>query len=1181
MNLLYPLFLFFFLIRIPTLLVNSHNHGPPTPNSPNPTHNLPVLTNQPNNLQFSDQLICTALKTKSFKTSAFLSLHNRKPNTSWYLFSLLLLAGDLETNPGPSYKFPCGSCSRPCKKNQIAIQCDTCDAWYHKKCLSMNSKVFEALANTSVSWICCQCGIPNFDSSLFNSSISHTANSFSTLSALDESIHVVHDTFPTSPPHSNFRPPISSSTPRPRHQKHPSNSENKAKNKKPTPPFRKNKSNCVTSLLINFRSLLNKKDTVNNLIHSLSLTHNLDIIFGTETWLSDKVTNSELNLTDYDIYRRDRTERAGGGVFLCIKKSLNSTLIHKSKLTESIFVKINRPGKIPILLCCTYRPPDSSLDDCEKLCNEILTIKTKHKNSLFWLAGDFNLPDIDWKNLTISDTPAYALTINRRFLDLVSELGLTQIVNEATRGNSILDLFFTNNPSLIKKSTVISGVSDHEAVTIESKLHFQYQKQPKRTIPLWHKANLETLKSDASKFTQRFLDETQERDVNVMWSSFRSNLEKILKDNVPTKETSSKYFPPWITTQTKRLIRNKQIWFQKAKQRNTFSAWQKYKNYKRLAQKFCRQSHDNYVKDLITDDKTNKKFWTYIKSQRQENSGISDLLDDQTWITDPKQKANLFNKQFSKVFSDPSPPLDSYPEDADSSTPKIPQITINPHGILKLLLNINVNKAPGPDNIPGRLLKLCAEELHIPLTKIFQKSLDTGTIPDDCKTAHIIPLFKKADKAKAENYRPISLTSIACKLLEHVVYSSIINHLDDNDILCDFQHGFRQRRSCESQLLNTLRDFFNCLDRSSQVDAILLDFSKAFDKVDHSTLLLKMHNYGIQGCLLDWTESFLRGRTQRVLVDGALSDPSPVLSGVPQGTVLGPLFFLIYINDIHKELSPGTIIRLFADDSLLYRTIASETDCIILQKDLDALQRWERRNKMEFHPDKCTVLKITNKRHPVNHIYNIHNIPLSVDKTAKYLGVTLDSTLSWDHHINSIFSKANFTLSFLERNLKRCPRHVKEQCFNTLVRPILEYCCCAWDPHLVTQIDKLEKINKRAARFVTGNYTLEHGNTLKNMLDLGWQPLQERRAKSKVTMMYKIQMNLITVDKSDLLPSSSPRTPHNFFIPQSKKNSHLYSYFPSTIRLWNSIPEHIKTSDSLDIFKSHIQNHIIKTSYEN
>ena len=211
---------------------------------------------------------------------------------------------------------------------------------------------------------------------------------------------------------------------------------------------------------------------------------------------------------------------------------------------------------------------------------------------------------------------------------------------------------------------------------------------------------------------------------------------------------------------------------------------------------------------------------------------------------------------------------------------------------------------------------------------------------------------------------------------------------------------------------------------------------------------------------------------------------------------------------------------------------------------------------MEFHPSKCSVLRFTNKQHPVCHIYNIHDIPLSIDKSAKYLGVTLDDSLSWDPHINSIYQKASFTLSFLERNLQKCPPHIKAQCYNSLVRPILEYGCCAWDPHLVTQIDKLEKINKRAARFVTGNHTREHGNTRKNMKSLGWQPLQERRAKLKVTMLFKI--------KEDLIAS---------------KDCHLFSFFPSAIRLWNTIPDSVKAADSLSGFKSAIENYTISSSY--
>ena len=213
-----------------------------------------------------------------------------------------------------------------------------------------------------------------------------------------------------------------------------------------------------------------------------------------------------------------------------------------------------------------------------------------------------------------------------------------------------------------------------------------------------------------------------------------------------------------------------------------------------------------------------------------------------------------------------------------------------------------------------------------------------------------MPLLKKGDKCKAENYRPISLTSLSCKLLEHVVHSNIMRFLDKFDVLDDAQHGFRKKRSCISQLINVIDNFAVCLKNKEQIDAILLDFSKAFDKVDHRALLLKLEHLGIRHNLLKWIESFLIGRSQKVLVEGMASSPRPVRSGVPQGTVLGPLFFLIYINDISKGLSEGTKIKLFADDSLLYRTIKTSNDSAILQKDLDHLQLWEKNGRWNSTP---------------------------------------------------------------------------------------------------------------------------------------------------------------------------------------------------------------------------------------
>ena len=735
-----------------------------------------------------------------------------------------------------------------------------------------------------------------------------------------------------------------------------------------------------------------------------------------------------------------------------------------------------------------YRTPNLPIDQCKILCGEILEVKNKYPKSHFWLAGDFNLPDIDWNSLEISNSPQYSRSMSELFTTLALDLGVEQVVKDPTREGSILDLFFTNNRGAVSKSSVVAGVSDHHAALIESKLSVRHQKPQRRTILQWNKADVSKMKQDAKNFSSLFLATHKNSDVHSMWPCIKKNLLTILEDNVPSKTTSSKVWHPWVTFETKRLIRNKQILFQKAKSRNTDQAWQKFKACKKLVQKQCRKSHEEYVSDLFTpSNDCSKKFWTYIGKMRKEKSDTSDLFHENSWVTDLKSKADIFNSQFCKVFSNPDPNPSQY-SNRHPSRPVAKQmntIRVNRQGVLKLLQNINEHKATGPDGIPGKLLKILAPELSDIFTVLFQTSLNQGAVPEDWRLAHIIPVFKKGDRSKAENYRPISLTSICCKLLEHIIHSSIMDFLDANSILSDFQHGFRHGRSCESQLITTLRDFSNCLNQSSQVDAILLDFSKAFDKVDHQILLSKMEDIGITGPLLSWTSSFLLNRTQHVLLNGSFSDPAKVLSGVPQGTVMGPLLFLIYINDIHRNLSPGTEIRLFADDSLLYRNISDTSDSQTLQKDLDTLQKWELENKMEFHPDKCQVLTVTNKKNRTGFTYNIHGIPLKPHDTAKYLGVTIDKSLNWDAHLKDIYRKASFMLSFLERNLQKVPQHVKIQSYNALFRPLLEYGCCAWDPHTAAQIDKLELIHKRAARFVTGNRARIHGASQANMAALG------------------------------------------------------------------------------------------------
>ena len=364
-----------------------------------------------------------------------------------------------------------------------------------------------------------------------------------------------------------------------------------------------------------------------------------------------------------------------------------------------------------------------------------------------------------------------------------------------------------------------------------------------------------------------------------------------------------------------------------------------------------------------------------------------------------------------------------------ANRPSVQPITVNRKGVLKLLNDINPHKATGPDAIPGRLLKSLSDEVADILTMIFQASLDQGKIPQDWKKAFISPIFKKGDRHKPSNYRPVSLTSTCCKILEHILHSHVIKHLDDHHLLNDAQHDFRKRRSCESQLILTVQDLAKGLNDGEQIDAVLLDFSKGFDKVPHQRLLEKLCHYGVRDSLNKWIADFLTDRQQEVVLEGTHSNAANVTSGVPQGTVLGPLLFLVYINDMPEKISSTT--RLFADDSLVYRIIRSKEDQTLLQQDLDKLQKWEHDWLMQFNADKCEVIRITNKRNPLAHDYDIHGTKLQTVKNAKYLGVTISSDLSWNTHVDTTAKKATTSLNFLKRNLHSCPSTVKDKCYVT------------------------------------------------------------------------------------------------------------------------------------------------------
>ena len=478
----------------------------------------------------------------------------------------------------------------------------------------------------------------------------------------------------------------------------------------------------------------------------------------------------------------------------------------------------------------------------------------------------------------------------------------------------------------------------------------------------------------------------------------------------------------------------------------------------------------------------------------------------------------------------------------------------------KLLARIDPNKAAGPDEIPCR-------------------SLNVGELPSTWLKAWITPVFEKGPRCEPENYLPVSLTCVMCKLMEHIICSHMRAHFDRHGILTELNHGFRARHSCESQLLLTTHDFLSRLDLRQEEDVLVLDYSKVFDMVPHERLLQKLPHYGIQGYVLLWIRSFLTTRIQSVVVDGSHSREDQVLSGVPQGTVLGPLLFLSHINDLPGIVDPHTAVRLFADDCLLYRSINHLRDQVHLQHDIHAISLWEQCWGMRFNVNKCHILHLSRPSHPDTppvRFSELNNAIISEVESAKYIGALLSRDVGWSPHI-SVVHKAHQRLTWVRRNGLGAP--YKYKAYQCLVRSQLEYCATVWDPTLKKDLNSLEQVQRKAVRWACGEYGVVSVTTL--LEKLGWRELADWQRHQCLTLIYKTFHGLIAIPPDTISISRASRPAHgsrnhdNLQRPRaSDKHSPLWHSFSfRTIPEWNNMPVSIAEADSLSTFRSRLEAH--------
>ena len=883
-----------------------------------------------------------------------------------------------------------------------------------------------------------------------------------------------------------------------------------------TDPQLNTSSNSLKILSLNCQSVISKKEVFWELLENYSP----DVVVACETWLNQSIANNEFISPDYKIYRLDRDD-GYGGIFIAVKSNISSQLIKYGESCEMCAVKLCLTEYDSLIIIGAYRPPNRDISYIQHLCDTITDISIRNPHSLICCAGDFNVPDINWDTESVLSY-RYPLAINQVLLKMSADCYFAQLVNFATRDENTLDLFFTNRPMLINNCLQVPGISDHEIVLTSLLTKIPKLHQPHRKAYLWNRANLDDMKHKFISLSEEFMHQhTIDTPVKDLWNSLCEILTSVLNEFVPSKLISGVPKKPWINRAVKQLRQRKQKQYNLARQTNSESHWKHYKTLKKLMQKECRKAYNYYMHHTVYDPYhcgRKKKFFQHVKSLRRDLSGIPTLEKDGITYSTDTSKADVLNKHFYSIFTIDN--SDVTPELICDSYPSMPDVEVDTAGIARLLSNIDPFKATGPDGLSPKLLKELSTELAPCLTLLFKASLQQGRLPEDWKTALVTPLFKKGSRSDPSNYRPISLTSVCCKVFEHIIYSSVMSHLENFHIISDEQFGFRAKRSAELQLLRTIHDLSFNLNNKLQTDVILLDFCKAFDKVSHRLLLYKLDHYSIRGPTLTWISSFLNGRSQRVVCNGCTSGLVSVTSGVPQGTVLGPLLFLIYINDLPKCVSSHC--ALFADDCLLYQQIKSNDDHEILQHDLHNLELWANKWLMSFNVSKCEVLRISLKN-ILEFSYILYNLPLQNVSEARYLGVTIDSKLSFNKHTDVICKKANSALAFLRRNLLSCNVKIKSDAYLMYVRPILEYAICSWSPHSKQNIDKLESVQRRAARFVMGNYC--YTSSVTEMLNsLKWPSISLHVNIMKLQMMYKIIHGIVDLKLPDYITFNSKRT---------------------------------------------------------
>ena len=861
-------------------------------------------------------------------------------------------------------------------------------------------------------------------------------------------------------------------------------------------------------------------------IRELAIENDAILISLTESHLNENILDAEININGFDLFRQDRQLAQKGGIITYIKDTISSTakIVCAGSQGRIEYLCIYFSDK-DLLFITIYRPPSENhqhfYEVLKKIDEYILSLPTTPS---IILTGDFNYPRIRWSNGVATSSPAgtgqnpspYTL------INFADSHFLTQIIEQPTRGRNILDLLFTNNDDIFSTIEVAKTpfLSDHNlilaATTLSKPREYVHTTNPSRnsfkSLNFFHRnINWEAinLEIEAIDWEARFANS----DVHEIFETFWTELLKIACKYVPKKKafTKNKQFIP---EDRRKLMKKQKVLRRKIEASRNPSQITRHMESIESIERSLKTSHDNEhkrgedraIECMKGEDKN--YFFTYANSKKKIKTQIGPFENEGMLIQDPKLKAELLKEQFESVFVPPDVNhTGELPPSRQDPGVTLEDFEITEENIAAQIKELRKKASAGPDDIPAVLLKNCMTSVKAPLCIFWNKSFQEGSIPDILKTGIITPIYKGKDRTKTANYRPVSLTSNVMKIFEKLVRKKITEHMEANELFNPNQHGFRSGRSCISQLLNHHTKILEELELGKRIDVIYLDFAKAFDKVHHGILLNKLQSVGITGKLFEWVKEFLRARKQFVSVEGALSNESDVLSGVPQDTVLGPLLFLIHIGDIDREIS-NSKVSCFADDTRIMKTIKEDNDKTLLQEDLNRIYHWANTNKMKFNDNKFEMIDYQpGQRNELYHTYRTESeAPIERKSEIRDLGIILNNEATFTEHIATIVKKGKKLAGWALRTFKSREASLMLTLLKVLIRPHLEYGCQVWNPHMARDISLLEKVQRNFTRKIEGTNGMDYWERLR---ELNLYSLQRRRERYIIIYIWKIINNLV------------------------------------------------------------------------